>query len=97
VNLSQLFIQRPIMTVLVCFAIVLFGAVAFRALPVAALPSVDYPTIQVQCVPAGSQSRDHGIHGGDASGAGVLDHRRHLADEFDQLAGQHFDYGAVFR
>jgi biotin carboxyl carrier protein len=47
VNLSQLFIQRPIMTVLVCFAIVLFGAVAFRALPVAALPSVDYPTIEV--------------------------------------------------
>jgi HAE1 family hydrophobic/amphiphilic exporter-1 len=47
VNLSQIFIQRPIMTVLVCFAIVLFGAVAFRALPVAALPSVDYPTIQV--------------------------------------------------
>jgi HAE1 family hydrophobic/amphiphilic exporter-1 len=47
VNLSQLFIQRPIMTVLVCFAIVLFGAVAFRTLPVAALPSVDYPTIQV--------------------------------------------------
>jgi len=47
VNLSQLFIQRPIMTVLVCFAIVLFGAVAFRTLPVAALPSVDYPTIEV--------------------------------------------------
>jgi len=46
-NISQLFIQRPIMTVLVCFAIVLFGAVAFRDLPVAALPSVDYPTIQV--------------------------------------------------
>ncbi len=46
-NLSRLFIERPIMTVLVCFAIVLFGAVAFRALPVAALPSVDYPTIQV--------------------------------------------------
>ena len=46
-NLSQLFIQRPIMTTLVCLAIVLFGTVAFRALPVAALPSVDYPTIQV--------------------------------------------------
>ncbi|HWC96593.1 MAG TPA: efflux RND transporter permease subunit [Candidatus Sulfopaludibacter sp.] len=46
-NLSRLFIERPIMTVLVCFAIVLFGTVAFRALPVAALPSVDYPTIQV--------------------------------------------------
>ena len=46
-NLSQLFIERPIMTVLVCFSIILFGAVAFRALPVAALPSVDYPTITV--------------------------------------------------
>ena len=46
-NISQLFIERPIMTVLVCLSIVLFGVVAFRALPVAALPSVDYPTIAV--------------------------------------------------
>ena len=46
-NLSRLFIERPVMTVLVCFAILLFGVIAFRALPVAALPSVDYPTIQV--------------------------------------------------
>ena len=46
-NLSRIFIERPIMTALVCFAILLFGSVAFRALPVAALPSVDYPTIQV--------------------------------------------------
>src|SRR3954469_12005455 len=47
-NLSRIFIERPVMTALVCFAILLFGFVAFRALPVAALPSVDYPTIQVQ-------------------------------------------------
>src|SRR5579872_2812408 len=53
-NISQLFIQRPIMTVLVCFAIVLFGTVAFRALPVAALPSVDYPTIQVNAALPGA-------------------------------------------
>src|SRR5208282_1964063 len=46
-NISQLFIERPIMTVLLCLSIVLFGVVAFRALPVAALPSVDYPTITV--------------------------------------------------
>jgi HAE1 family hydrophobic/amphiphilic exporter-1 len=46
-NLSRIFIQRPVMTALVTFAILLFGAVGFRALPVAALPSVDYPTIQV--------------------------------------------------
>jgi HAE1 family hydrophobic/amphiphilic exporter-1 len=47
VNLSRIFIERPVMTALVSFAILLFGVVAFRALPVAALPSVDYPTIQV--------------------------------------------------
>jgi hydrophobic/amphiphilic exporter-1 (mainly G- bacteria), HAE1 family len=46
-NLSRIFIDRPIMTTLVTFAILLFGTVAFRGLPVAALPSVDYPTIQV--------------------------------------------------
>ncbi len=46
-NFSRIFIERPVMTALVCFAILLFGTVAFRALPVAALPSVDYPTIQV--------------------------------------------------
>jgi HAE1 family hydrophobic/amphiphilic exporter-1 len=42
-----MFIERPVMTALLSFAILLFGIVAFRALPVAALPSVDYPTIQV--------------------------------------------------
>jgi HAE1 family hydrophobic/amphiphilic exporter-1 len=46
-NLSRMFIERAVMTALVCFAILLFGVIAFRALPVAALPSVDYPTIQV--------------------------------------------------
>ncbi|HUI57954.1 MAG TPA: efflux RND transporter permease subunit [Bryobacteraceae bacterium] len=53
-NISQLFIERPIMTVLVCFSIVLFGVVAFRVLPVAALPSVDYPTISVSAVLPGA-------------------------------------------
>ncbi len=47
-NLSRIFIERPVMTALVTFAILLFGIVAFRGLPVAALPSVDYPTIQVE-------------------------------------------------
>jgi HAE1 family hydrophobic/amphiphilic exporter-1 len=46
-NLSRIFIERPVMTALICLAILLFGAIAFRELPVAALPSVDYPTIQV--------------------------------------------------
>ncbi len=53
-NLSRIFIERPVMTALVCFAILLFGTVAFRGLPVAALPSVDYPTIQVSAAVPGA-------------------------------------------
>jgi len=44
---SRLFIERPIMTALITFAVLLFGIVGYRALPVSELPSVDYPTIQV--------------------------------------------------
>jgi hydrophobic/amphiphilic exporter-1 (mainly G- bacteria), HAE1 family len=46
-SFSRTFIQRPVMTTLITFAILLFGIVGFRALPIAALPAVDYPTIQV--------------------------------------------------
>ncbi|MBI2816245.1 MAG: efflux RND transporter permease subunit [Acidobacteria bacterium] len=46
-NISRIFIERPVMTALVTFAILLFGIVGYRALPVAALPTVDYPTIMV--------------------------------------------------
>src|SRR6476660_6026083 len=53
-NLSRIFIERPVMTALICFAILLFGTIAFRALPVAALPSVDYPTIQVNAAVPGA-------------------------------------------
>ncbi len=53
-NLSRIFIERPVMTALICFAILLFGTIAFRALPVAALPSVDYPTIQVSAAVPGA-------------------------------------------
>ena len=53
-NLSRLFIERPIMTALVTLAILLFGTIAFRALPVAALPSVDYPTISVSAIVPGA-------------------------------------------
>src|SRR5882762_11767507 len=53
-NISRMFIERPIMTALVTFAIVLFGIVAYRALPVAALPTVDYPTIQVMAALPGA-------------------------------------------
>ena len=46
-NLSRLFILRPVATTLCMLAIVLSGIIAYRMLPVSALPQVDYPTIRV--------------------------------------------------
>ncbi|WP_266182649.1 efflux RND transporter permease subunit [Dyella humicola] len=47
-NISRLFILRPVATTLLMIALVLVGLVAVRFLPVSSLPDVDYPTIQVQ-------------------------------------------------
>ena len=46
-NLSEIFVRRPVMTILVMFGVLIFGIAAFRLLPVSQLPSIDYPTIQV--------------------------------------------------
>ena len=46
-NLSAIWIKRPVMTTLVMLAILTFGIVAYRALPVSDLPTIDYPTITV--------------------------------------------------
>jgi len=46
-NLSELFIRRPIMTTLVMIGILIFGLMSYRLLPISDLPNVDYPTIQV--------------------------------------------------
>jgi len=47
VNLSLIWIRRPIMTSLVMCGILFFGIISYRALPVNDLPAVDFPTIQV--------------------------------------------------
>ncbi|HEY9641408.1 MAG TPA: efflux RND transporter permease subunit [Coleofasciculaceae cyanobacterium] len=46
-NLSSLFIRRPIMTTLVMIGVLIFGLMSYRLLPVSDLPNVDYPTVQV--------------------------------------------------
>src|SRR2546425_177006 len=46
-NISGLFIRRPVMTTLVMLGILMFGVMAYRLLPVSNLPNVDFPTIQV--------------------------------------------------
>ena len=47
-SLSEPFIRRPVMTVVLTASAVLFGALAYTQLSVNDLPAVDYPVIQVQ-------------------------------------------------
>jgi HAE1 family hydrophobic/amphiphilic exporter-1 len=46
-NLSELFIRRPVLTVLLNAAIVVAGVIAYSRIPVAALPSYNTPVINV--------------------------------------------------
>jgi len=47
-NLSSVFIRRPIGTSLLGFGLAMAGLIAFNLLPVSALPQIDFPTISVQ-------------------------------------------------
>jgi hydrophobic/amphiphilic exporter-1 (mainly G- bacteria), HAE1 family len=53
-NLSTLFIKRPITTTLVMLGILVFGAMSYQQLPVSDLPTVDFPTIQVNAALPGA-------------------------------------------
>ena len=55
-NISGVFIRRPVMTTLVMAAIMIFGLIAYRQLPVSDLPPVDYPTISVSASLAGASA-----------------------------------------
>ncbi|MBC3906974.1 efflux RND transporter permease subunit [Undibacterium umbellatum] len=46
-NLSELFIRRPVMTVLLNLSIIVGGLLAYRYIPIAALPSYNTPVISV--------------------------------------------------
>jgi HAE1 family hydrophobic/amphiphilic exporter-1 len=47
-SLSDPFVRRPVLTVLLTVAAILFGIMTYRNLPVNDLPAVDYPVIQVR-------------------------------------------------
>src|SRR5213596_1391070 len=47
-NLSEPFIQKPVMTAVLTLSVILFGVLSYLRLPVNDLPPVDYPVIQVQ-------------------------------------------------
>ena len=46
-NLSRVFIERPIGTALITLGVALAGAIAWFLLPIAPLPQVEFPTISV--------------------------------------------------
>jgi multidrug efflux pump len=54
VNISALFIRRPVATTLLAIAIGLSGLLAYFHLPVAPLPNVTYPVVVVQANMAGA-------------------------------------------
>lgn len=46
-NISRIFIERPVLTTLLMAALVIFGLFGYATLPVSELPAVDFPTITV--------------------------------------------------
>lgn len=46
-NVSALFIRRPVMTTLLMLAIFVAGVISFKKLPVSDLPNIDYPKISI--------------------------------------------------
>lgn len=55
-NLSALFIRRPVMTTLLMLAILTAGIMAFKKLPVSDLPNIDFPKISVTATYAGASA-----------------------------------------
>ena len=55
-NISELFIRRPVTTTLVMVAILVFGILGYKSLPVSDLPTVDFPTITVNANLAGASA-----------------------------------------
>ncbi len=47
-NLSAIWIRRPVMTILIMVTLLFFGSISYWQLPVNDLPNVDYPAIQVR-------------------------------------------------
>jgi len=53
-NISEIWIRRPVMTTLVMLGLLFFGLTSYRQLPINNLPVVDFPTISVTAVLPGA-------------------------------------------
>ena len=71
-NLSEIFIRRPVMTCLVMLSVLFFGILGYKSLPVSDLPDVAFPTIEVTTAYPGANPETHGQHGDLPTGEGNL-------------------------
>ncbi|HEY1234599.1 MAG TPA: efflux RND transporter permease subunit, partial [Candidatus Binatia bacterium] len=55
-NISGLFIRRPVTTTLVMVGILIFGILGYKSLAVSDLPTVDFPTITVSAILSGASA-----------------------------------------
>jgi HAE1 family hydrophobic/amphiphilic exporter-1 len=53
-NLSEIFIKRPVMTTLLMIGLLIFGVIGYFVMPVDALPTVDFPSITVSAALPGA-------------------------------------------
>ncbi|MDD3312767.1 efflux RND transporter permease subunit, partial [Pseudodesulfovibrio sp.] len=53
-KVTDLFIERPVMTTLVMFGFLFFGVICYLKMPVSYLPAVEFPTIQVTATMSGA-------------------------------------------
>ena len=75
-NISRIFIERPVFTTLFMAALVIFGVFGYFSLPVSDLPNVDFPTIQVSASLPGADP--------DTMASGVA---APLENQFSTIAG----------
>ncbi|MDE8342771.1 MAG: efflux RND transporter permease subunit, partial [Acidocella sp.] len=82
-NLSAIFIKRPVATTLLTVGIALSGALAFFKLPVAPLPNISFPTIQVTASQAGASPSTMA-----SSVAGPLERRLGVISDVTEMTSQ---------
>ena len=74
---SEIFIRRPVATILLTIGVVFAGLLGYSQLPVSPLPQVDFPVISVQANMPGAQPGHNGDLGrGPARAAFGPDRRR---------------------
>ncbi len=56
-QITELFIKRPVMTTLTMLGLLFFGVVSYLNMPVSYLPAVEFPTIEVSASMAGANPK----------------------------------------